>query len=349
MMCAAAQEAVPSVGPKAVNVTNAVYQRLDLAPVMKRLVALAQTNIVGAFPGGNPYGFQADPNTFCLFAIPKAGAGPAVDPSQQLTSWLARAGGKLPTLPGLQSFLAQLPPGAPGSGVVGADVNGQHYACTPYQPATAAVAAPAAGPSGSTALSGAAAAAALAPDAYVDSASGSGFPSNEAQPLDVQPAQPAAASPELAASSLASAAYLKSFRAAAGPAAGPAMDDAELAALLAAAAPAAGPSAGGYEGTSGLAGGYGGGGVKRPPIAYYNAATGGVVVTPPKSLFVSFGQGLDKVMQVRARARRLLGMHACSLRPLNARQRRGQVAQQRSSRRDAARGSARGWSAQPCI
>lgn len=41
-------------------------------------------------------------------------------------------------------------------------------------------------------------------------------------------------------------------------------------------------------------------GVKRPPIAYYNAATGGVVVTPPKSLFTSFSKSLDKVMQVRA-------------------------------------------------
>ena len=41
-------------------------------------------------------------------------------------------------------------------------------------------------------------------------------------------------------------------------------------------------------------------GVKRPPIAYYNAATGGVVVTPPKSLFTSFSKSLDKVMQVRS-------------------------------------------------
>ncbi len=38
--------------------------------------------------------------------------------------------------------------------------------------------------------------------------------------------------------------------------------------------------------------------MKRPPIAYYNAATGGVVITPPKSLFTSFSKSLDKAMQV---------------------------------------------------
>ena len=46
-------------------------------------------------------------------------------------------------------------------------------------------------------------------------------------------------------------------------------------------------------------GGYGSNGVRRPPIAYYNNETGGVVVTPPKSLFVNFGKDMDKVLQVR--------------------------------------------------
>ena len=50
-----AQQAVPVVAPK----------------VMTRLLSLAQNNLVGLFPGSNPYGFQADPNTFCLFAVPK--------------------------------------------------------------------------------------------------------------------------------------------------------------------------------------------------------------------------------------------------------------------------------------
>ena len=45
-------------------------------------------------------------------------------------------------------------------------------------------------------------------------------------------------------------------------------------------------------------GGYGSTGVQRPPIAYYNNQTGGVVVTPPKSLFVNFGKDMDKVLQV---------------------------------------------------
>ena len=45
-------------------------------------------------------------------------------------------------------------------------------------------------------------------------------------------------------------------------------------------------------------GGYGSKGVQRPPIAYYNNETGGVVVTPPKSLFVNFGKDMDKVLQV---------------------------------------------------
>lgn len=43
------------------NVTNAIYQHVDLTPVMTRLMELSQNNILGAFPGSNPYGFQADP------------------------------------------------------------------------------------------------------------------------------------------------------------------------------------------------------------------------------------------------------------------------------------------------
>ena len=79
----AAQQAVPVVGPKLVNATNALYQHMDLAPVMTRLMSLAQSNFVGLFPGSNPYGFQADPNTFCLFAVPKDGTP---DPASQLVS-----------------------------------------------------------------------------------------------------------------------------------------------------------------------------------------------------------------------------------------------------------------------
>ncbi len=73
------QQAVPVVGPKIVNATNALYQHMDLAPVMTRLMSLAQNNLVGLFPGSNPYGFQADPNTFCLFAVPKDGSTQAAN------------------------------------------------------------------------------------------------------------------------------------------------------------------------------------------------------------------------------------------------------------------------------
>ena len=147
------QQAVPTVGPKVVNLTNAIYQNLDLAPVMNRLVSLAQSNIVGAFPGQNPYGFQADPNTFCLFAVPKAGAA-AADPASQLNSWLAKnpldslgsslqqsglpgQNGRLPTLPdgnSLTSWAAKQPITPPDSGVIGLQKDGKTYACTPYQP-----------------------------------------------------------------------------------------------------------------------------------------------------------------------------------------------------------------------
>lgn len=54
-------------------------------------------------------------------------------------------------------------------------------------------------------------------------------------------------------------------------------------------------------------GGYGSTGVKRPPIAYYNNETGGVVVTPPKSLFVNFGKEMDKVLQVCSTSSLALG------------------------------------------
>lgn len=143
---------MPTVGPKVVNLTNAIYQNLDLAPVMSRLVSLAQSNVVGAFPGQNPYGFQADPNTFCLFAVPKSG-GAATDPASQLNSWLAKnpldslgsslqqAGlpgqdGKLPALPDgtLSWAAARQPLTPPDAGVIGLQKDGKTYACTPYQP-----------------------------------------------------------------------------------------------------------------------------------------------------------------------------------------------------------------------
>ena len=143
------QQAVPTVGPKLVNLTNAIYQNADLAPVMSRLLSLAQTNIVGAFPGANPYGFQADPNTFCLFAVPKDAAA---NPASQLNSWLAKnpldsldsslqqiglpgQSGRLPTLPaGNLNWAARQPITAPDSGVIGLQKDGKTYACTPYQP-----------------------------------------------------------------------------------------------------------------------------------------------------------------------------------------------------------------------
>lgn len=140
---------MPTVGPKLVNLTNAIYQNADLAPVMSRLLSLAQNNIVGAFPGQNPYGFQADPNTFCLFAVPKNGAS---DPASQLNSWLAKnpldsldsslqqiglpgQSGRLPTLPaGNLNWAARQPITAPDAGVIGLQKDGKTYACTPYQP-----------------------------------------------------------------------------------------------------------------------------------------------------------------------------------------------------------------------
>lgn len=44
------------------------------------------------------------------------------------------------------------------------------------------------------------------------------------------------------------------------------------------------------------AGGYGSAGARRPPLAYYNPKTGGVVITPPVELFTSFGKSMDKLL-----------------------------------------------------
>jgi hypothetical protein len=143
------QQAAPTVGPKLVNVTNAIYEHMDLSPLMSRMMELAQTNILGAFPGANPYGFQADPDTFCLFAVPKDGVS---DPTNQINSWLAKhpinngiqnlettlAAGlpsQLPTLPdGISSWAANKPLVPPNSDFVSYEKDGKHYACTSYEP-----------------------------------------------------------------------------------------------------------------------------------------------------------------------------------------------------------------------
>lgn len=44
---------------KAVKAVNAVYQNVDLSRLMDRVLALSRNNILGAFPGTNPFGFQA--------------------------------------------------------------------------------------------------------------------------------------------------------------------------------------------------------------------------------------------------------------------------------------------------
>lgn len=56
---AAWQEALPNATVKAVKAVNAVYQNVDLSRLMDRVLALSRNNILGAFPGTNPFGFQA--------------------------------------------------------------------------------------------------------------------------------------------------------------------------------------------------------------------------------------------------------------------------------------------------
>ncbi|KAK9828062.1 hypothetical protein WJX81_007140 [Elliptochloris bilobata] len=125
---AKAEEALPNATVKAVKAVNAVYQNVDLSRLMDRVLALSRTNILGAFPGTNPFGFQADPNMFCLFAVPVTrhldGAGaPAGAPSaaaaDPLSSFVAAnqagaasaAGGAPPASP-LDAYL--------GGGALGA-------------------------------------------------------------------------------------------------------------------------------------------------------------------------------------------------------------------------------------
>ena len=55
----ALQEALPNATVKAVKAVNAVYQNVDLSRLMDRVLALSRNNILGAFPGTNPFGFQA--------------------------------------------------------------------------------------------------------------------------------------------------------------------------------------------------------------------------------------------------------------------------------------------------
>ncbi len=57
--CGVPQEALPNATVKAVKAVNAVYQNVDLSRLMDRVLALSRNNILGAFPGTNPFGFQA--------------------------------------------------------------------------------------------------------------------------------------------------------------------------------------------------------------------------------------------------------------------------------------------------
>ncbi|BDA51604.1 hypothetical protein COCOBI_19-1600 [Coccomyxa sp. Obi] len=291
-------QAVPTVGPKLVNLTNAIYQNADLAPVMSRLLSLAQNNIVGAFPGANPYGFQADPNTFCLFAVPKNGG--AADPASQLNSWLAKnpldslgsslqqsglpgQSGSLPALPaGNLNWAARQPISGPDAGVIGLQKDGKTYACTPYQPFGGGAAPLAYGASAQSPLQPA------LPDTSPL------FPSDGTTPVRAAAAgalpAPAAAPSKLMSPEDFTRQYLDADgtpKLPAPPAAAPNLA-ADIFADFADDA---------FYGQAPAPGGYGSAGVKRPPIAYYNAATGGVVVTPPKSLFTSFSKSLDTVMQ----------------------------------------------------
>ena len=285
---------------RAVRAANAVYQNVDMARLMDRVLALSRNNILGAFPGSNPFGFQADPSTFCLFAVPVtrplAGA-PAGAPASGagLDSFVAAnsvsgGGGAAPAAPasGLDAFLGGGALGALGNLPAGLNSFAATQRRAGAGSGSGAGAAPGVTTAPVTTLEANGISYACTPYEAV-AASHAGAPA----PAEAAGAAAAAApAPGLAAAG-------RRLAAAAGPDPGPYPSPAAPPAALGTgqlpAPPGANAAALAGAPAAAPAGGYGGDG-KRAPLAYYNPKTGGVTIQPPVELFTAFGKRVDSLL-----------------------------------------------------
>jgi len=288
------------VTTRAVRAANAVYQNVDMARLMDRVLALSRNNILGAFPGSNPFGFQADPSTFCLFAVPVtrplAGA-PAGAPASGagLDSFVAAnsvsgGGGAAPAAPasGLDAFLGGGALGALGNLPAGLNSFAATQRRAGAGSGSGAGAAPGVTTAPVTTLEANGISYACTPYEAV-AASHAGAPA----PAEAAGAAAAAApAPGLAAAG-------RRLAAAAGPDPGPYPSPAAPPAALGTgqlpAPPGANAAALAGAPAAAPAGGYGGDG-KRAPLAYYNPKTGGVTIQPPVELFTAFGKRVDSLL-----------------------------------------------------
>ena len=55
---------------KVFKIANDAYQHLDFSSLIDRALALSKNNVLGAWPGENPFGFNLNDENFCLFAVP---------------------------------------------------------------------------------------------------------------------------------------------------------------------------------------------------------------------------------------------------------------------------------------
>jgi len=291
------------VTTRAVRAANAVYQNVDMARLMDRVLALSRNNILGAFPGSNPFGFQADPSTFCLFAVPVtrplAGA-PAGAPASAagLDSFVAAnsvagAGSSAgaPPASGLDAFLGGGALGALGNLPAGLN----SFAATQRRAGAG---------SGSGSGSGSAPGVTTAPVTTLE-ANGISYACTPYEAVAAShagapaPAEAAGAAAAAAPAPALAAAGRRLAAAAAGPDAGPYPSPAQPPAALGTgqlpAPPGATASALAGAPAAAPAGGYGGAG-KRAPLAYYNPKTGGVTIQPPVELFTAFGKRVDSLL-----------------------------------------------------
>lgn len=70
------QEKAPLIQQKVFKIANDAYQHVDFSAVIDRALALSKDNILGAWPGQNPFGFNLDDRNFCLFAVPVLNKAP---------------------------------------------------------------------------------------------------------------------------------------------------------------------------------------------------------------------------------------------------------------------------------
>eukprot|EP00884_Botryococcus_braunii_P015883 jgi/Botrbrau1/2979/Bobra.0026s0042.2 len=70
------QEKAPLIQQKVFKIANDAYQHVDFSAIIDRALALSKDNILGAWPGQNPFGFNLDDRNFCLFAVPVLNGAP---------------------------------------------------------------------------------------------------------------------------------------------------------------------------------------------------------------------------------------------------------------------------------